>query len=311
MQEGWFWSLLGNETFWVALGSLATVLSAMAGFLALRANQRPRDYRQLEKVVQKKGSQTDIDQVVLAIVRRVVRRYFKHYSDFILLRYGSSVDVRARQPRDYDYLVLLLGYAEEDNRKEFLHGDAFVFDKYGIAIDVLYKDYASFLFATIAGMPYEHSALARSYMISGNEGYIKWLDRLRTNIQIDSQYVLEVLMDRIKTLNKEIEDDLVGSCDYATIMKLYSLASALAQVEAISAFPNPCTTHHMVAIADSDQVLAMLQEGDFKDAYRTLLRYFKREVLPGPNLKGEIRSLKARFIETAWRNDHERSPASQ
>ncbi len=93
----------------------------------------------------------------------IMQDHFPEYTDYILIQYGSSVDADGTLPKDYDFIVLMMGFPKEGRR--YLHnkgtnpGDG-TYKKNEIDVDIVFRDYLSFLYAASAGMPYENSVIA-------------------------------------------------------------------------------------------------------------------------------------------------------
>lgn len=87
----------------------------------------------------------------------IMQGNFPEYTDYILIQYGSSVEVDGTLPKDYDFIVLMMGFPKEGRR--YLHnkgtnpGDG-TYRKSDIDVDIVFRDYLSFLYAASSGMPY-------------------------------------------------------------------------------------------------------------------------------------------------------------
>ena len=94
-------------------------------------------------------------------IKNTMKRHFPEYTDYLLIQYGSSVESNNRLPQDYDFIVLMLGIPK--NGKRYLHNKGTtspddVSSKRNInQVDIVYRDYLSFLYAASAGMPYENT----------------------------------------------------------------------------------------------------------------------------------------------------------
>lgn len=48
-------------------------------------------------------------------------------------------------------------------------------------VDIVYRDYLSFLYAASAGMPYENSVIITGKLLKGHIGYFQWLKNITKN----------------------------------------------------------------------------------------------------------------------------------
>lgn len=108
-------------------------------------------------------------------IKNTMKRHFPEYTDYLLIQYGSSVESNNRLPQDYDFIVLMLGIPK--NGKRYLHNKGTtssddVSSKENInQVDIVYRDYLSFLYAASAGMPYENSVIITGKLLKGHIGY--------------------------------------------------------------------------------------------------------------------------------------------
>lgn len=285
---------INSAVFWTAVGSLAALASFVFTFITYFA---PKN--QLKRSLKRNLNLQGIDGIVNKLVEKKVRSKFKDYGSYILIRYGSSVKLSGNTPNDFDYLVLLLGYTDDNQRVELQNGDAFGSPKIGKYIDIEYMDYNSFIFALLSGMPFEHGVINNCYFINGNRGYLSWLIKLQNNINIDTKYIINTLIERCKDYNKSLEDDLAnGSCDYSSIIKLYSLSSSLIQIDCLKTFPQMINYKYIIPITKGEYLLKILSDSVMKNAYQKILSYFKRELIELEELDNEIRQLKNVFLSS-------------
>lgn len=280
--------IVTSLTFWVAVGSVG----AFGAFvIAMMSYIRPE--KRLNRSLAKSMTLESIDLSVSVLIRHRIRKQFKGYKDHVTLRYGSSIELGAKHPMDFDYMVLLLGYAEENTKVQYQHGDAFDLEKIGKYVDIQYKDYNSFIFALVSGMPYEHGVINNCYFMEGNEGYLSWLKKIQQNVEIDRDYAIQKLLEQCKEYNKIIEDELaLGNCEYSTIIALYSLASCVVQIDCYRSFPKKCSYKYILPLTKTENLINFLPAGQFKDAFTEIVKYFKREYAKPQSLEANIRQYK-------------------
>lgn len=217
------------------------------------------------------------DQVNDIVINRLATK-FSTYSDYILIRYGSSVRFATKRPKDFDYIVFLIGYDKAESRKEYNEGTLISSTDSKFSVDIHYKDYNSFSFALISGLPYEHGIMYKYKYIAGNQGYLRWLKTLSENIRLDRDYIVESLIERLDTYKTIIDNDLAQECSYATIVALYSLATTLIQITYCRILPKVCGTKNISPIAFPENMLAVIADNDFKSAFDKVYSLFKRDL---------------------------------
>ena len=150
--------------------------------------------------VKDKGLYNKCNIVKKLKVEKTIKEDFPEYSDYLFVQYGSSVDANGKEHNDYDFIVLLLGHPK-DNVKHVHNSGSYPYDdkskKEGTNVDIVYRDYLSFLFAACAGMPYENSIIVNSKLLNGHKGYYAWLENITKNILIDRDFLLRRFDDKI------------------------------------------------------------------------------------------------------------------
>lgn len=151
--------------------------------------------------VKDKGLYKECDIVKKLKVEETIKEDFPEYSDYLFVQYGSSVDVsHGEEPNDYDFIVLLLGHPK-DNVKHIHNSGSYPYEdnskKEATNVDIVYRDYLSFLFAACAGMPYENSIIVNSKLLNGHKGYYVWLENISKNILIDRDFLLRRFDEKI------------------------------------------------------------------------------------------------------------------
>jgi hypothetical protein len=285
------YDIITSATFWTAVGSIAALIAAITPYFSFTAR--------LKRILKSAAPLSEVDRLVSKMLRSKIHLHFKGYSRFILVRYGSSVAINAINPRDLDYMVLLLGYSEDQERVEYEQGGAIVIEKVNRFVDIGYRDYNSFIFSLVAGMPFEHGVMADAYFIDGDKGYFDWLQKIRENIQIDTAYMIATLTNRCVGYNKAIEDDLPSNCSYLTVIQLYSLLSTLIQIECLMQYPPVCGTNHIVPLTKAENLTALLPNDQLRNTFSLVVSLFKRQTLLSVDLADQVRHAKLLFTSHA------------
>jgi hypothetical protein len=187
------------------------------------------------------------DLINVLKIKKTINEYFPEYNDFLLIQYGSSVDPNETNPNDYDFIVLLLGHPKEDIKSVHNNGTYPSEEIKNIEedVDIVFRDYLSFLFAACAGMPYENSVITNSKLLVGHEGYYLWLKNITMNVMIDSEFLFRRFGDKIvaehqayiNAKNKKIyEEKDVFYKKYDVIRSGYYYVTSLLQREEIKKF---------------------------------------------------------------------------
>ena len=137
------------------------------------------------------GKYVKSDFLELVNVKKILKEHYPGYDDFIVIQYGSSMKNDVLNPNDYDFIVLLLGHSANHDLHTFKVGtkpEKFIPELK--EIDVVFRDYLSFLFALVSGMPYENSVILNGEIVFGHKGYFLWLKRIARNILIDRDFLI-------------------------------------------------------------------------------------------------------------------------
>jgi len=247
------------------------------------------EYGEFLKLISAVPEIATVDEAVTRMVSQRIRTDFSDYGAHLILRYGSSV--RFETPRDFDYLVLLIGHSEKEKRRELSEGSSFRSPERAPLVDINYRDYNSFAFALVSGMPYEHSVMYHHSYVSGDLDYLKWLRVLAANINIDRDYMVKTLSERTQVFKDTIDGDLIAGTSYRTIIALYFFASTLVQIPYCQALPPVCRSAQVAPIARPENLLSMISDTRIKQAFQRIYQYYKRELSIGSDFDFEFRSL--------------------
>ena len=216
-------------------------------------------------------------------IKKTVQSRFPEYSDYLLIQYGSSVSPDNKLPSDYDYIVLLLGYPSKGNR--YIHNKGTLSDESNGTnkdqVDIVFRDYLSFLFAASVGMHYENSVLTNSKLIKGHSGYYQWLKNITKNILMDKEFLMRRFEDKIVIEKQEFQKCINESREfnhdkYYVIRSGYYYITSLLQLKRIKNFKKVVTQEDVVEIAKVRNLYEDIANEDIKNKYIKLVENLKR-----------------------------------
>lgn len=138
-------------------GIIATAIVAIIAGIWKNLKNTPRNINEILNNVNynNKNWKEELDKALQ--IKDTMATHFPKYKDYLLIQYGSSVTPDSKLPSDYDFIVLMLGYPDKENR--YMHNKGTISDESNESnkdqVDIVFRDYLSFLFAASAGMPYE------------------------------------------------------------------------------------------------------------------------------------------------------------
>src|SRR5699024_4713213 len=217
----------------------------------------PKDINKLINGIDKQSNNWKRELTDALKIKETMKSNFPGYKNFILIQYGSSVKSDNKLPSDYDFIVLMLGYPEEDVR--YMHNKGTTSDIAGSEnithVDLVFRDYLSFLFAASAGMPYENSVINNGKIIYGYEGYFQWLNNITKNILFDRDFLIRRFKDKIiiekeeyikcKNENEKYHHDM-----YYVIRSGYYYITSLLQLKEIESFDKVIIQKDVVKLAN-------------------------------------------------------------
>lgn len=213
-------------------------------------------------------------------IGEIMKESYSEYNDYLLIQYGSSVDNKVTQPNDYDFIVLLLGHPSDDEKEERHIGSLpNIENNKGqmTKVDVVFRDYTSFLFAACAGMPYENSIITNSKLIDGHKGYYQWLKNITGNIIIDKNFLLRRFDDKINT-EKELFDVecKYGRGEYDFIRAAYYYTTSLLQYNRIMKMNEIMIQDSVINISKVDNLIDDIRNLEDRQNYENLISMLKR-----------------------------------
>ena len=221
----------------------------------------------------------------LGIEETMKTKFPSYHNNYLLVQYGSSTQYD-KIPHDKDYIVLMLGYEESDVRHLHNKGTNEYSNSYNgkNKIDIVYRDYFSFLFASCAGMPYENSVIQSGNLLCGEKGYFTWLKSITKNILIDKGFLCRRFQEKICIEREEYDKAVKEHKDYRhdkyyIIRAGYYLASSIFQYVSIKKMKDTLTVNDIVPLADvrmfyKDEKL--ISNDSIMDKYKALVETLKR-----------------------------------
>lgn len=218
-------------------------------------------------------------------IQDTMRRNFPEYTDYILVQYGSSVDTNSELPQDYDFIVLMLGFPKEGRR--YLHNkgtngvDDISSKENMFDVDIVFRDYLSFLYAATAGMPYENSIIASGKLIKGKTGYFQWLKNITQNLLYDRDFLIRRFQDKIAIEKQEFqkclfEKDKFEHEKYYVIRAGYYFITSLLQLEHIKRFNKVFFQEEVVRLSKVRIFYDDFNDEELKNKYIQLVECLKR-----------------------------------
>lgn len=216
-------------------------------------------------------------------IKGTVERCFPEYKEYLLIQYGSSVIPDNSLPSDYDFIVLLLGFPSEGNR--YMHNKGTISTESNESnkdqVDIVFRDYLSFLFAASAGMPYENSVITNGKLIKGHEGYFQWLKNITKNILFDRDFLIRRFKDKIVIEKQEFlkclnEHEKYEHDKYYVIRSGYYYITSLLQLHRINKFEKVVTQKQVVELSKVRIFYDDFSNEIIKNKYRQLVENLKR-----------------------------------
>lgn len=216
-------------------------------------------------------------------VKQTMKSNFPEYKNYLLIQYGSSVSTDSTLPSDYDFIVLMLGYPENEIR--YMHNKGTISDisdgenKYHV--DIVFRDYLSFLFAASAGMPYENSVIAGGQLIKGPEGYFQWLRNITINNLFDRDFLVRRYRDKISIEKQEFqkcmdEHKKYGHDKYYVIRSGYYYITSILQFNRIIKSEKVMVQNEIVQLSKVRNFYEDIDNEEIQEKYIQLVENLKR-----------------------------------
>ena len=277
------WLKMNHEG--IIVGVVATICFEVLRRLFLSLIKRPKEI--VARI--KNDSFNDIDDGKLLVkklrIKETMKRNFPEYSDFLLVQYGSSVDANNPFPQDYDYIVLMLGFPKEGRR--YLHNkgttgyDDISSKDNRYDVDIVYRDYLSFLYAATAGMPYENSVIANGEVRFGHKGYFHWLKNITKNSLYDRDYLKRRFIEKITAEREEYqkcinEHKKYGLDMYYVIRAGYYLITSYLQLKHINSFEKVFFQNDVIGLSKVRSFINDFTDVALQSKYKILVECLKR-----------------------------------
>jgi hypothetical protein len=211
------------------------------------------------------------DQIIREVIKKMAKEK-KYYHDYILLRYGPSVEISHKLPTNFYYCVLKLGCSPKKDKKDQIYET----EKHGRNVELVYKDYIDFVFSVVAGMPSDHAILSNCMVISGNKTYIEWVQYIKNNLTFDECLISKKLNDLKNSLYQELATNTELS-NKEKISILYNLGSIIIQKNFIDNLQNEKLNSNTIKMLSEFAYLKeIVKPGEFKDVFIHINTYFTK-----------------------------------
>lgn len=216
-------------------------------------------------------------------IKQTMKNCFPEYKNYLLIQYGSSVSPDSTLPGDYDFIVLMLGYPENEVR--YMHNKGTTNDvsdeKNKYHVDIVFRDYLSFLFAASAGMPYENSVITGGQLIKGPEGYFQWLRNITKNNLFDRDFLVRRYQDKISIEKQEFqkcmnEHNKYGHDKYYVIRSGYYYITSLLQLNRIIKSKKVMVQSEIVQLSKVRNFYKDFDNEEIREKYIQLVENLKR-----------------------------------
>lgn len=233
----------------------------------LKNNSQNDDYKKLVKELN---------------IESLMKNEFPEYNNnFLLVQYGSSVKYNTN-PNDKDYIVLMLGYKKDARHLHNRGTNEYSSSHYAKdKIDIVYRDYFSFLFAACSGMPYENSIIQEGICLYGEKGYFNWLKNITRNELFDKEFILKRFEEKLRAerdeYKKSIEKHEEFEHDkYYIIRAGYYLSSSIFQYVCIKKMNNIITVKDIIPLSKVEMFYDIIEDLNIKNKYKRLVETLKR-----------------------------------
>lgn len=279
----WLFSGFGNAIIFTVIGSL---LLFIIKAIIKRVNLWRIRKGTLDEIInshqnKRNGLYIDSDLSKVLNIEKIINHNYSEYTDYLIVQYGSSIKNQRDKPNDYDFIVLLLGNPINERKEIVKVGDN---PKYKIEnkvqVDIVFRDYKSFLFAACSGMPYENSVINDSKLIHGHKGYYEWLKRLSKNILMDKDFLLRRYKDKLIT-EREVLNKAINYGDFYELVRAgYFYITSLLQSYHIKQMDKIITQNDVSKISNVYKIGEIIKVEKYRIIYTRLIRFLKRLEIP-------------------------------
>jgi hypothetical protein len=275
-----------NEQSTAFSGWAVALITGIIGIIsiALKATKkRGRDISEIINNAKSDGIYKKSELPKELRIKETMKETFPEYKDFLLIQYGSSVNSNNSLPSDFDFIVLMLGYSKKEVK--FMHNKGTtnqISDSSNIThVDVVYRDYLSFLFAASAGMPYENSVIANGKLVDGHEGYYCWLKNITKNILFDRDFLVrrfdeKIIVEKEEYIKCKNEMTKFNHDVYYVIRAGYYYITSIMQREKIKSFDKVINQKDVISLAIVSNFYDSFRNPKIKNKYFNLVENLKR-----------------------------------
>ena len=148
-------------------------------------------------------------------------------------------------------------------------------------MDIVFRDYLSFLFAASAGMPYENSVITGGQLIKGPEGYFQWLRNITKNNLFDRDFLVRRYQDKISIEKQEFqkcmnEHNKYGHDKYYIIRSGYYYITSLLQLNRIIKSKKVMVQSEIVQLSKVRNFYKDFDNEEIREKYIQLVENLKR-----------------------------------
>lgn len=275
-----FWTEFQNE---IVIGVISTLVVAVIVNIWKAMKNAPSNISELLNNIDynSKTWRDDVDKTLQ--IKVTMKNCFPEYKDYLLIQYGSSVSPDSKLPSDYDFIVLMLGYPDNGNR--YIHNKGTISDESNASnkyqVDIVFRDYLSFLFAASAGMPYENSVITGGKLIKGHEGYFQWMQNITKNILFDRDFLIRRFNDKIAIEKQEFqkclnEHDKYKHDKYYVVRSGYYYITSLMQLNRIENFDKVISQKQVIELSKVRIFYEDFKNAETRKKYEQLVENLKR-----------------------------------
>ena len=267
----------------IIIGLVTTFITACIVWLYKKIKNAPKSLYELLNNIDYNSKDWREDLAKSLGINETMREHFPEYKDYLLIQYGSSVIPDSRLHGDYDFIVLMLGFPKNENR--YMHNKGttgeVANERNKSQIDIVYRDYLSFLFAASAGMPYENSVISEGKLIIGQEGYYQWILNITKNILFDREFLIRRFKDKIAIEKQEFlkcinEHEKYEHDKYYVIRSGYYYITSLLQLKRLKELDKVIVQNQVTELAKVRNFYDDIKSIEIREKYKQLVENLKR-----------------------------------
>ncbi|MEH7299527.1 hypothetical protein, partial [Neobacillus drentensis] len=279
----WMFSGVGNILVFTIFGSIVFfVVKKSYVFIKNRINMKKIKKGTFDDILSftkkdRSGKFINSELSKVLNIKKLIKENYSEYNDFLIIQYGSSLKHQSQPANDYDFIVLLLGHPTTERKEIRSVGDnpEYQLEK-KIKVDIVFRDYKSFLFAACSGMPYENSVIFNSKLVHGHIGYYEWLKRITKNILMDKDFLIRRYNDKL-LLEKEVYEKAKNYGEFYDLVRAgYFYVTSLLQDIHLKKMQKILAQKDVITLANINDIGEIINDEKQKEVYIRLIRYLKR-----------------------------------